>query len=120
MEQSPPALSVPRNGITSFGIEVAQNIGLQPVSQGAIEEVRRQSWRRPTAKDSVPACPQHLRVNFAQARNLAFDAVPVRWRRTYFDPWHRTQPQGCLTLGAVPGCTFFSSGPGRAPTRSRK
>jgi hypothetical protein len=75
-------------------IEVAQPVGLEPVSQSSKQQMTGQMRGRSPAKYRMPTAAQLSDVEIAQARNLDIKRRAIRQGRT--DPYARHGNQAAL------------------------
>ena len=57
----------------TLAIQVTPSIGLQPVREGAEQQMARKVRRRSAAERSMPTAPQLLDIEIAQLRNLEIE-----------------------------------------------
>jgi hypothetical protein len=71
-------------------VKVTETIGLQPIRHNPQQKVTRQVRGRRTTQNVVPLGTKRFDVEIAQSRDLVFDFLPIRQRRTDPHPRHGT------------------------------
>ncbi|HMI95049.1 MAG TPA: hypothetical protein VK479_00965, partial [Micropepsaceae bacterium] len=69
----------------AVGIQFAEPIGLQPISQNPKQQVAGQVRGRSPPKDRVPSGSEFSNIETAQTRALVVERLPIRHRRMLSD-----------------------------------
>jgi len=75
----------------TVGIQFAEPIGLQPISQDTKQQVAGQVRGCAASKHRVPSGPQFPDIETAQTRDLVVERRSIRHRRIDHHAWHGAQ-----------------------------
>ena len=86
----------------TLAIQVTPSIGLQPVREGAEQQMARKMRRRSPAEHNAPTAAQPLDIEIAQLRNLGIQRRTVWQRSTDPDTRHGGLKRSDVWIGETP------------------